>query len=56
MEKSSDSEGAGKTILIVDDESGVLEVLEFILKDLGYSVVSALNGRDALGSRNPRPI
>jgi CheY-like chemotaxis protein len=48
MEKSSDSEGAGKTILIVDDESGVLEVLEFILKDLGYSVVSALNGRDAL--------
>jgi CheY-like chemotaxis protein len=48
MEKSPDSTGAGKTILIVDDESGVLEVLEYILSDLGYSVLSALNGRDAL--------
>ena len=38
----------GKTILIVDDEFGVLEVLEFILSDAGYTVVSALNGQDAL--------
>jgi CheY-like chemotaxis protein len=48
MEKSSDSKPNGKTILIVDDEIGVLEVVEYILTDLGYSVVSALNGRDAL--------
>jgi CheY-like chemotaxis protein len=38
----------GKTILIVDDEFGVLELLEYILTDLGYATVSALNGRDAL--------
>lgn len=48
MEKSSDSKPNGKTILIVDDEIGVLEVVEYILTDLGYTVVSALNGRDAL--------
>ncbi|HKD66200.1 MAG TPA: response regulator [Candidatus Binataceae bacterium] len=48
MDDSSNSRPTGKTILIVDDELGVLEVLEYILKDLGYSVVSALNGRDAL--------
>jgi CheY-like chemotaxis protein len=39
---------AGKTILIVDDEFGVLEVLEFILSDAGFKVVSALNGQEAL--------
>jgi CheY-like chemotaxis protein len=44
---SLDSKPDGKTILIVDDESGVLEVLEYILTDLGYSVALAVNGRDA---------
>jgi len=48
MEKSKKSGPAGKTILIVDDEFGVLEVLEFILSDAGFTVVSALNGQDAL--------
>jgi len=36
------------TILIVDDEFGILEVVEFILSDAGFKVVSALNGQDAL--------
>jgi CheY-like chemotaxis protein len=48
MEKRADCKPAGKTILIVDDEFGILEVLEYILADAGYSVVSALNGQDAL--------
>jgi len=48
MEKSKKTGPAGKTILIVDDEFGVLEVLEFILSDAGYNVVSALNGQEAL--------
>jgi len=48
MEKSENASPAGKTILIVDDEFGVLEVLEFILSDAGYTVVSAVNGQDAL--------
>ena len=48
MAKSEKPSRAGKTILIVDDEFGVLEVLEFILSDAGYTVVSAVNGQDAL--------
>ena len=36
------------SILIVDDEFGVLEVLEFILNDAGFKVVSAVNGQEAL--------
>src|SRR5260370_39579295 len=48
MEKSLQSGLAGKTILIVDDEFGILEVVEFILSDAGYTVVSALNGQEAL--------
>jgi CheY-like chemotaxis protein len=48
MEKSLNSGPSGKTILIVDDEVGILEVLEFILRDAGFSVKNALNGQDAL--------
>jgi CheY-like chemotaxis protein len=48
MEKSLHPGKAGKTILIVDDEFGILEVVEFILSDAGYKVVSALNGQEAL--------
>jgi CheY-like chemotaxis protein len=48
MEKALDSKTAGKTILIVDDEFGVLEVLEFFLTDLGFNVITALNGHDGL--------
>jgi len=48
MEKSKKTGPAGKTILIVDDEFGVLEVLEFILSDAGFNVVSALNGQEAV--------
>jgi CheY-like chemotaxis protein len=39
---------ARRTILIVDDEVGILEVLESILGDAGFAVVSAINGQDAL--------
>jgi CheY-like chemotaxis protein len=38
-----------RTILIVDDEFGVGEVIEAILEDEGYRVVSAINGRQGLG-------
>jgi CheY-like chemotaxis protein len=48
MENSVNHGPAGKTILIVDDEAGILEVLEFILVDAGFVVKSALNGHDAL--------
>jgi CheY-like chemotaxis protein len=36
------------TVLVVDDEFGVAEVLELILEDEGYRVFSAANGRQGL--------
>jgi CheY-like chemotaxis protein len=37
-----------KTIMIVDDEIGILEVLDSILTDAGYNVITAMNGREAV--------
>src|ERR1700722_9385130 len=37
-----------KTILIVDDEDSLLEILADVLKEEGYRVVTAANGRDGL--------
>jgi CheY-like chemotaxis protein len=48
MENTVNHGPAGRTILIVDDEAGILEVLEFILVDAGFVVKSALNGLAAL--------
>jgi CheY-like chemotaxis protein len=36
------------TVLVVDDEFGVAEVLGLILEDKGYRVFSAANGRQGL--------
>lgn len=36
------------TVLIVDDEGAVSELLRDLLMDLGYSAVTALNGQQAL--------
>jgi CheY-like chemotaxis protein len=36
------------TVLIVDDDPGVHEMLSDVLSDEGYAVIAALNGREAL--------
>lgn len=36
------------TVLVVDDEFGVAEVLQSILEDEGYRVATAINGKQAL--------
>jgi two-component system response regulator VicR len=36
------------TVLIVDDESSIVEILEFNLKRVGYKVLSALDGKAGL--------
>jgi len=38
----------GKTIMTVDDSSSVRQMVSFTLKDAGYSVVEAADGKDAL--------
>lgn len=37
-----------RTVLVVDDEFGVAEVLEAVLQDEGYRVATAINGRQGL--------
>lgn len=37
-----------KSLLVVDDEASLVEVLETILADAGYHVITATNGRAAL--------
>jgi CheY-like chemotaxis protein len=37
-----------KTILLVDDEYSIIEVLAYLLEEEGYAVLTACNGRVAL--------
>ncbi|KPV54981.1 hypothetical protein SE17_00375 [Kouleothrix aurantiaca] len=44
------------TVLIVDDEQAILDLLQDVLEDAGYSVLIAHNGCDALAlARQIRP-
>ncbi len=36
------------TVLVVDDEFGIVDVLETILADEGYRVLTACNGKQGL--------
>ena len=45
------------TVLVVDDEFGVPELLEFVLEEEGYHVITAANGHQGLQrlAEKPRP-
>jgi CheY-like chemotaxis protein len=44
------------TVLVVDDEFGIGEILEAILGDEGHQVVLAMNGRQALEKLASEPV
>jgi CheY-like chemotaxis protein len=50
METTGRNDVPMKTILIVDDDLSILEILTFMLEEAGYLVVSAWNGQQALAS------
>lgn len=41
--------GYGETILLADDDAKVLELVSTVLQRLGYKVIPASNGKEALG-------
>jgi CheY-like chemotaxis protein len=43
-----DEKHEGPRILVIDDDEGVREAMVSILEVMGYSVASAINGKDAL--------
>src|SRR5207244_12529845 len=45
---SAKTVGGAEKILIADDEPEMLKLLETVLKDLGYSVITARNGIEAV--------
>lgn len=47
--------GSSPTVLLVDDESDILEIGAAFLAKLGYSVVSALGGAEALRMFRSQP-
>ena len=38
----------GKTILVVDDEPEIVEILTFVLSEVGYTIIAAYDGDEAL--------
>ena len=44
------------TILVVDDESAIRELIQDILEDVGYVVVEATNGREGLAMLENQPV
>ena len=45
-----------KTIMTVDDSASVRQMVSFTLKEAGYDVIEACDGRDALGKIGGRPL
>ncbi|WNW14256.1 response regulator [Pseudomonas sp. DTU_2021_1001937_2_SI_NGA_ILE_001] len=49
--------GAGQTLLVVDDEPAVRQLMSEVLEEQGYRVLAAAQGHEALSVlRSPRPI
>lgn len=45
-----------KTIMTVDDSASIRQMVSFTLRESGYQVIEAVDGRDALSKLNGTPI
>ena len=48
MTTEKDTPQTGKTVLLIDDDVVLLEVMEAVLKSIGCSVFTAVGGREAI--------
>ena len=46
----------GKIIMTVDDSASVRQMVSFTLKEAGYEVIEAIDGKDALSKLNGTPV
>lgn len=46
----------GKVIMTVDDSSSIRQMVSFTLKEAGYNVVEAVDGKDALSKLNSAQV
>src|SRR5512136_11737 len=46
----------GKRIMTVDDSASVRQMVSFTLREAGYEVIEAVDGRDALTKRRGRDV
>ena len=53
--RAAQQPGGGETILVVEDETEVREIAVSILNDLGYRVIEAKDGPDALAKLKEQP-
>jgi CheY-like chemotaxis protein len=53
---SAESDHIAKTILFVDDEASILEMRRLIFESLGYSVLTAISGEEALKTFELHPV
>ena len=44
MSSVSQAKRAGRTILVVDDEPGILNLIQRVLKNVGYNVITSRSG------------
>ena len=44
-----------KTVLIADDSSSMRQLVEYTLKNAGFTVIAAVNGKDALAKSSGPP-
>ena len=56
MTISNQPAAPSRRVLVVDDESSIIELLQNLLEDEGYEVVTASNGREGLAQLARHPV
>ena len=56
MQEASSSAGSPGTLLFIDDEANILSALKRLFRPLGYTILAAENGADALALLEKEPV